>query len=468
MTGSGMQIDEPMELNTTIQPDVLLSDWYFANRDRLTASSHSVFNAYRPDAMEAFRVAGLPDKTLEDYRYTDLKEAFRSPLNRYIEQRKILFSVEDLFRCDIPELDTELILLVNGWFYENKPRLQVLPEGIIIGSMAEAARQYPDLLKQHYSSYADYRRDPLVALNTAFAHDGTFVYVPRGVASQRTIQIVNILISPEDLFVQHRNLVILEESASARVVVCDHSLSAHRFLTNSVTEIYLGKNARLDYLKLQNEHNNSNQVSSSFIHQERDSHSLFNTVTLHGGLIRNNVFTRLNGEGAESNTLGLFLADRNQHIDSYNFVDHAFANCTSNQNFKGILDEQAMGAFTGRILVRKGAQKTLAYQANNNILLTNEARMNTRPQLEIYADDVKCSHGATVGQLDENALFYLQTRGIGRREARLLLMGAFGHEILQQVPLEPLRERLNDLVDKRLRGELSRCNSCPLQCQETC
>jgi Fe-S cluster assembly protein SufD len=254
----------------------------------------------------------------------------------------------------------------------------------------------------------------------------------------------------------------------ARIVVCDHSLSAHQFLTNSVTEIYLGKNAGLDYLKLQNEHNNSNQLATSYIHQERGSHSIFNTVTLHGGLIRNNVFNRLEGEGSDSKTLGLFLADRTQHVDSFNFVDHAAPNCTSNQNFKGILDEQATGAFTGRILVRPGAQKTLAYQANNNILLTNEARMNTKPQLEIYADDVKCSHGATVGQLDETALFYLQTRGIARREARLLLMGAFGHEILSQVQVEPLRDRLNDLVDKRLRGELSRCNSCPLQCQETC
>jgi len=458
-----------MELqNTTDILDTQLSDWYFANRDQLMASSNSVFNALRPEAMESFRALGIPDKSRENYKYTDLRQVFLTPFNKYIEPRKILFSVEDLFRCDIPELDTDLILLVNGWFYDNRPRLQVLPNGVIMGSMAEAAKVYPEILEKHYSRYSDFRKDPLVALNTAFAQDGTFVYVPKGAGHERTIQIVNILLSPEDLFVQHRNLVVVEEGAMARIVVCDHSLSAHQFLTNSVTEIFLGKNAGLDYLKLQNEHNNSNQLATSFIHQERGSQSIFNTVTLHGGLIRNNVFNRLNGEGAESKTLGLFLADRTQHVDSYNFVDHAAPNCTSNQNFKGILDEQATGAFTGRILVRPGAQKTLAYQANNNILLTNEARMNTKPQLEIYADDVKCSHGATVGQLDEKALFYLQTRGIARREARLLLMGAFGHEILSQVQVEPLRDRLNDLVDKRLRGELSRCNSCPLQCQETC
>ncbi len=449
-------------------PDTQLADWYFANRDRLMASSSSVFNAYRPEAMESFRALGIPDRSAENYKYTDIREAFLSPLNHYIEPRKILFDVGDLFHCDIPALDTELVLLVNGWFYENRPKIQTLPNGMIIGSMAEAARQYPDLLEKHYTRYADFRKDSLVALNTAFAQDGTFVYVPKGSGHDKAVQIVNILLSPENLFVQHRNLVIVEDQAMARIVVCDHSLSARQFLTNTVTEIHVGKNASLDYMKLQNEHNQSSQLSSSFITQERNSNVMFNTVTLHGGLIRNNLQVRLNGEGAENETLGLFLADRTQHVDSYTFVDHAYPNCTSNQNFKGILDEQATGAFTGRILVRPGAQKTLAYQANNNILLTNEARMSTKPQLEIYADDVKCSHGATVGQLDENALFYLRTRGISKREARLLLMSAFGYEILKAVRVEPLRERLEDLVGKRLRGELSRCNSCPLQCQETC
>ncbi|MDD4645603.1 MAG: Fe-S cluster assembly protein SufD, partial [Bacteroidales bacterium] len=243
---------------------------------------------------------------------------------------------------------------------------------------------------------------------------------------------------------------------------------ARHFLTNSVTEIHVGANAHLDYVKLQNENNTSNQISTSCLVQERSSEVVYNTITLHGGMIRNNVYAKLNGEGASNQTLGLFLADKTQHIDSYTFVDHAVANCSSWQNFKGILDDQATGGFMGRILVRPQAQKTLAYQANNNILLTDEAKMSTKPQLEIYADDVKCSHGASVGQLDTNAIFYMQSRGISVREARLLLMYAFGHEILGKIKVDPLRERLSDLVDKRLRGELTRCNSCPLHCQETC
>ncbi|MFA5217788.1 MAG: Fe-S cluster assembly protein SufD [Bacteroidales bacterium] len=442
-----------------------LTDWYLENQDKLITASSPVLNKSRAEAIEVFRELGIPDRTLEKYKYTDVSASFLASFNRYIGPRKILFDVDDLFRCDIPELDTELALLVNGWFYENRPKLDHLPGGIIMGSLAEAARQYPDLVTQHYNSYADYHKDGLVALNTAFAQDGVFVYLPKGTNQDRSIQVVNLLLSPEDLFVQHRNLIIVEEGAFARVVICDHSLSPYQFLTNSVTEVYVGPNASLDLIKLQNEHDRSSQLASTFFHQERDSRVTFNTTTLHGGVIRNNVYARLNGPGAENQTLGLSLSDQKQHIDNYIFIDHAAPNCLSNQNFKSILDEEATGAFTGRILVRPGAQKTVAYQANNSILMTDDARMNAKPQLEIYADDVKCSHGATVGQLDEQAIFYLQSRGISRREARLLLMSAFGYEIIKKVEAEPLRERLSDLVDKRLRGELSRCNNCPLHCQ---
>ena len=442
-----------------------LSDWYFSSRDRLMASSSSLINAYRPEAMEVFRELGIPDQKQENYKYTNIGKSFLMPFRKYIEPKKILFSVEDLFHCDIPDLDTEVVLLVNGLYYETQNQLQPLDNGMIIGSMAVAAQKYPDLVKEHYGKYVDFRTDGLLALNTAFAQDGTFIYVPKNAGSNQAVQIVNLLLSPEDLFVQHRNLVIVEEGAQAVVVVCDHTLSGNKFLTNAVTEVFVGANAHVEFYKVQNEHNDSQQVATTHFHQERDSHVNFNTVTLHGGLIRNNVYAKLNGKGADNNTLGLFLADQNQHVDSYTFIDHAVADCTSNQNYKGILDDKATGVFAGKILVRQEAQRTTAYQTNNNICLTDEARMKTKPILEIYADDVKCSHGATVGQLDENALFYMQSRGISCRESRLLLMYAFGHEILKKVTISPLRDRLDDLVEKRLRGELSRCNSCSLHCQ---
>jgi Fe-S cluster assembly protein SufD len=229
-----------------------------------------------------------------------------------------------------------------------------------------------------------------------------------------------------------------------------------------VTEVFVGENAHFDYFKVQNEHNDSVQVSHMFINQEAATNVQTSTVTLHGGLVRNNLNVKLNGEGGENRAYGLFVTDKTQHVDNYVFVEHAKPNCTSNQMFKGILDEKSTGAFTGKILVDRDAQKTNGYQKNSSILLTDDVRMDSRPQLEIYADDVKCGHGGTVGQLDEDALFYLRARGIAEREARLMLMYAFAHEILNEIKVKPLKERMSDLIDKRLRGELSRCNNCAM------
>jgi len=455
-----------MELeNNMLELNKELASRYVRHQKQIDASSSAIFNALRPGAMEVFSELGIPDNRDEVYKYTNIAKSFTKPYQQEVEPKKILFSVEDMFRCDIPDLNTEVVMLVNGWYYQNQPTLKRMEHGMVVGSMAAAAKEYPDIVESHYGKYANYEKDGLLALNTAFAQDGIFIYVPKGSGSNQAVQVVNILLSPEDLFVQHRNLIVVEDGAQAVVVVCDHSLSGKKFLTNAVTEVYAGTNAHVELYKVQNEHNESQQLAATHIHQERDSRVNFNTVTLHGGLIRNNIYTKLNGPGADNNTLGLFLADKYQHIDNFAFIDHAVPDCTSNQNFKGVLDDKATGAFTGKILVRKDAQRTTAYQTNNNICLTNDAKMNTKPVLEIYADDVKCSHGATVGQLDEQALFYMQSRGIPMREARLLLMYAFGYEVLKNVQIEPLRERLDDLVDKRLRGEMSRCNSCPLHCQ---
>jgi len=205
-------------------------------------------------------------------------------------------------------------------------------------------------------------------------------------------------------------------------------------------------------------------MTHTFIHQEKNSTATSNNITLHGGLVRNSTYHHLAGEGAESQSFGLFLADKFQHIDNFVNIDHASPKCTSNQLFKGILDDMATGVFNGRILVRQDAQKTLAYQKTNNILLTDDAKMDTKPQLEIFADDVKCSHGAAVGQINEEALFYLQSRGIDKKEARLMLMFGFAHEVIQNIKIVPLRERMDNLVMQRLKGELSRCASCMIKC----
>jgi Fe-S cluster assembly protein SufD len=216
---------------------------------------------------------------------------------------------------------------------------------------------------------------------------------------------------------------------------------------------------------VQNQHNNAGKITHTFIHQERDSYASSNNVTLHGGLVRNATWHRLAGENAETHSYGIFLSDKHQHVANFVMVDHAAPHCNSTQLFKGVLDENATGAFNGQIMVRPDAQGTNAYQSNNNILMSEEAKMDTKPQLEIYADDVKCSHGATVGQLDQDALFYLRSRGISQKESLHLLMYAFTDEVLKEIKLEALRGRITELVDKRLRGELSKCNNCKMKCR---
>lgn len=439
-------------------------DLFRKNEKILEKASPSFMKGIRQDAMEHFSKTGLPDKKNELYKYTSIQKIFEPDYSLQFYPSKVNFKVEDLFTCDVPNLTTRMEIILNGFYFNEKSSLTRFDNGIIIGSLGEALKRYPDLVKEHYAQHAGTRTDGLVDLNTAFALDGLFIYVPAGQVLEEPVQVVHLPMTGLDTLLHYRNLFIIEDNASAEVIVCDHTLSPFRFLTNSVTEIYAGPGARFHYSRVQNEHLNSNLLTNLFIQQEKDSQVISNTISLHGGIIRNNTNVLLNAEGCDSKIYGLSFADRNQHIDNYVNIDHAKPNCTSTQLFKGILDEQATGAFNGRILVRPDAQKTYAYQTNNTILMSDEAKMYSKPQLEIYADDVRCSHGATTGQLDEDALFYMQSRGIPRQEARLLMLYAFAFEVIDKIEVAPLKDRINHLVDKRLRGELSRCNNCSMTC----
>jgi Fe-S cluster assembly protein SufD len=439
-------------------------DLYKENIDRISGISSSYINSFRAPAYEKFMELGVPSKKNEDYKYTNLNIFFDNDYKNYFMPVAADFVRAEEFRCDVADLDTHGIVLLNGFYPTINDKLRQLPSGVWIGSLNEAAARFPEHIEKHYGKYAKSETDGLIHLNTAMASDGVFVYVPEGVTLTKPVQIVNLVHSDEDMFSQHRNLIIVEKSADFSIIICDHALSPKKFLTNAVTEVFVGENAHFDLIRVQNEHNAACKITHTFIHQEKNSVASSNNMTLHGGLIRNSTYHNLGGEGAESNTYGLFLTDKWQHVDNFVSVDHAFPHCTSNQLFKGVLDDMSTGAFNGRILVRQDAQKTLAYQKNNNILLTDDARMDSKPQLEIYADDVKCSHGATVGQLDADALFYLQSRGINKREARLMLMFGFAHEVIQNIKIEPLRERIDNLVMQRLKGELSRCANCVVKC----
>lgn len=451
-------MDSKSEINTRY------IDLYRNNIGEIGSQSTPYINSLREEAIGRFAELGIPDRKDESYRYTNLDIFFRHQYNSYFMPGPDDFQRAEKFSCEVEDLDVHNLVLLNGFYPTNNGKLKLLESGITIGSLNEAAERMGEIVDSHYGRYAASDTDGLIHLNTAMASDGVFIHVPRNQVPDKPIQIVNLVYSSEDIFVQHRNLIVVEDNAEATLIICDHTLSPMKFLTNAVTEVYVGKNARFNIVRVQNEHNNAAKLTHTFIHQERDSFASSINITLHGGLVRNSTYHYLGGEGASTTSAGLYLSDKSQHVDNYVNVDHAFPNCISNQLFKGVLDDVATGAFNGRILVRPGAQGTRAYQSNNNILLTDDARMDTKPQLEIFADDVKCSHGATVGQLDDDALFYLTSRGIGKREARLMLMFGFAHEVIKEIPVEALQERMDTLVMQRLRGELSRCASCMVKC----
>lgn len=423
-----------------------------------------ILNALREKAMSDFRVTGFPSPNDEEYKHTNIPDLFAPDYGLNLNRLEIPVNPYEVFRCDVPNLSTLLYFVVNDSFYTKENPKVKLPEGVLIGSLNEMARSHPDLVQRYYGKQACTQNDGIVALNTAFVQDGFFLYVPKGVIIEKPIQLINILRGDADFMVNRRLLIILEEGAQARLLVCDHTMDKKKFLSSQVTEIYAGKNAVFDYYDIEESSLNTNRITSTFVDQAEKSNVLINGITLHNGTTRNNYRMTFSGEHAEAHLCGMAIADKKQSVDNHTFIDHAIPHCTSNELFKYVLNDSSTGSFSGRILVREGAQKTSAYQTNRNLCATKEAHMYTKPQLEIYADDVKCSHGATVGQLDENALFYLRSRGIPEAEARMLLMFAFTNDVIENVRMDALKDRLRQLVEKRFRGELDKCAGCNI-CQ---
>jgi Fe-S cluster assembly protein SufD len=424
--------------------------------------SHSaeVLNAKRVEAFADFERLGFPTQKLEDYKYTDISEAFAPDYGLNLNRLEIPVNPYEVFKCDVPNMSTSLYFVVNDAFYTKAQPKVELPEGVLMGSLKEMAQTHPELVSKYYGKLAKTSEDGVTAFNTTFAQDGVFLYIPKGVVVERTIQLVNILRGDVDFMVNRRVLVVLEDGAQAKLLVCDHAQDQVNFLTTQVIEIFAGKDSVFDMYELEETHIASTRISNCYVRQEAGSNLLLNGMTLHNGTTRNRTHVLLAGEHAEINLCGMAIADKNQHVDNHTFIDHAVSNCSSNELFKYVLDDEARGAFAGKVLVRKDAQKTFSQQTNRNLCITKECRMFTQPQLEIYADDVKCGHGATVGQLDEGALFYMQARGISQREARLLLMFAFVNEVVDNIRIDVLKERLHLLIEKRFRGELSKCVGC--------
>ena len=435
-------------------------DLFTQCEDLICRHAAGVMNAPRAKALADFERLGFPSMRSEDYKYTDVAQAFAPDYGVNINRLSIPVNPYDVFRCDVPNLSTSLYFVVNDTFYDKMLPKAHLPEGVYAGGLRTFAERYPEITARYYAKIASGSQDGIVALNTMLAQDGFVLYVPEGVVVDRPVQLVNIFRSDVDTMANRRILVIMEPRSEAKLLVCDHSIDDVKFLATQVVEIYAGEGALFDYYDLEESSEFTTRFSSVHVRQEADSNVLVNGITLNNGLTRNNYYIELNGERAETSLCGMSILDKEQQVDTYSHITHAVPNCTSNELFKNVLDDRAVGAFSGRILVKEGAQKTAAYQTNRNLCATREARMYSKPQLEIYADDVKCSHGMTTGQLDENALFYMQSRGIPRDEARMLLSVAFTADVIDHVRMEALKDRLHKLVEKRFRGELARCAGC--------
>lgn len=437
-------------------------DLYKQARQMIFSHSAEVMNAVRDQAFEHYMALGFPSKKVERYKYTDMQALFAPDYGLNLNRLNISVDPYEAFRCDVPNLSTSLYFVVNDAFYKKALPKNHLPEGVVIGSLCDYAAKNPDFIGKYYGQLAQTDGDSVTALNTMLAQDGLLVYVPKQVRVERTVQIINILRSDVDLMVNRRVLVILEEGASIKLLFCDHAADDRQFLTTQVVEAFVGENASLDFYCLEETHHKNVRVSNVFIEQKANSKVNHNVITLHNGITRNRTDLFFRGEGAECSLNGCVIADKQQHVDNNTLIVHEVPHCTSHELYKYVLDEQAVGAFAGKVLVLHGAQKTDSQMTNQNLCATKEARMYTQPMLEIYADDVKCAHGSTVGQLNDAALFYMRQRGISLKEAKVLLQNAFINEVIDKMQLEPLRDRLHYLVEKRFRGELNKCEGCNL------
>lgn len=435
---------------------------YTQARDMLNAHSSAVMNAVRDTAFEDFKRQGFPSRKVERYKYTSMEKLFAPDYGVNVNRVEFPVNPYSVFSCDVPNLSTSLYFVVNDSFYKKALPKVGLPEGVEVMSLKDAADERPELVGKYYGQIAKTSEDAVTALNTMLAEDGLFIHVGRNVKVDRAIQVVNILRSDVDLMFNRRVLIVMDEGAEAKLLFCDDSADDRNFLGTQVIEAYVGENASLDLYCLEETHDKNTRVSNVYIEQQANSRVNHNVITLRNGITRNRLDLVFKGEGAECWCNGCVIADKSQHVDNNTLIDHQVGHCDSHELYKYVVDDDAIGAFAGRVLVRHDSQKTTSDERNQNLVMTKRARMYTQPMLEIYADDVKCSHGSTVGQLNDAAMFYMQQRGIDEHEAKLLLEFAFIGEVIDQIKLEPLRDRLHQLVEMRFRGELGKCSNCKI------
>ena len=441
-------------------------DLYDENRDLIEQQSPALLNKLRREAREHLEDARLPRKGSEDFEASDLEAVFSRDYGVNVNRLPFEADPGETFHCDVPNMSTCLYYSSNDAFHSSATAERNIGK-VVVEPFSMAAFDYPELMDAYYGKLAR-MSDPTVALNSLLVQDGLFIYVPDGVVAERPIQLVNIFNAALDMMVQRRLLIIVGKNAGIKLLACDHTQSPdYHYLNNQVIEIVAMQDSRVDFYDMEESTPKNNRVSSIYVDQHEGSNVLIDGITLTNGFTRNNYHVEVNGEHAETHLLGMTIASGEQHVDSHTFISHNAPRCNSNEMFKYVLNDKAVGAFAGKILVKPNCPRVEAYQGNRNLCGDPTAKMYTKPQLEIYTDDVMCSHGSAVGQLDEEALFYMRTRGIGVDEARRLLMQAFVADVIDGVRLDALKDRLHYLVEKRFAGTLSNCAGCLAACKNS-
>ena len=411
----------------------------------LTDSVHET----RAQALKIFEEKGFPSKKDELWKYTSLDALIHKDYSLFPKSEASI-ELKDVKKYFLYDTDTYKVIFIDGVY--NPFLTNTTHDGLDVCLMSAALSKpkYRDLINSYFNKIAP-SDESLTALNTSYAKEGAFIYIPKKTVAEKPIEIIHFSSGEQDsLWLQPRNLIVIDKNSQVQIIERHQSLKQHSVVTNSVTEIYVHEEAFVDYYKLQNDLTTASLIDNTYIQQEKNSHASVHTFSLGGKLIRNNLRYFHKGEHILSTLKGVTILEGKQHVDHSTMVHHSQPNCESHQDYKGIFSERSEGVFNGQILVDKIAQKTNAFQQNNNVLLDDKATVNSKPQLEIFADDVKCSHGCTIGQMDEEALFYLRSRGIPKKEAKALMTYAFANNVLESVQLPSLKKRINGQIARKL------------------
>ncbi|WP_347923630.1 Fe-S cluster assembly protein SufD [Pontimicrobium sp. SW4] len=402
----------------------------------------------RSEAIKTFETKGFPNKKDEAWKYTSLNKILKEDYSVFSKQENAL-EYSDVKKYFIHDIDSYKVIFIDGKYSSHLSETTHDGMDVCLMSAALTKPKYRLVIENYFNKIA--KDDSLAALNTAFSQEGAFIHIPKNKLAEKPIQIVHFSTGNEAaLMLQPRNLIVVGENSHVQIIERHQSLTSNPVLTNSVTEIFANKRAIVDYYKVQNDEQNASLIDNTYINQKQQSHVSVHTFSFGGKLTRNNLSFFQNGEHIDSTLKGITIIGDKQHVDHNTLVHHIEPNCESHQDYKGIFADNSVGVFNGKVVVEKEAQKTNAFQANNNILISDKSSINTKPQLEIFADDVKCSHGCTIGQLDESAMFYLRSRGIPEKEAKALLMYAFANNVLQSVKIPELKNRINKLIANKL------------------